>query len=256
MLNFTGDSTYEGQSGSLAETAYVLVRQGIESGELEPGTILKEAEVAASLNMGRTPVREGLQRLRAEGLLVHSTKGYLVLELSIRDILNVFQVRGMLEAGAARQAARAKTRLDLAHLLDALELERAAVAKDDPLLAATVAESFYTALHSASKNRFLEGTIRSVRLLTAPYFKRVIAHPGMADRCLEERVRIFNAVESGDAEEAEVASRDHIRNIMWSVLYKVQEDYPALADDTIVWPPGVLEGLKETRDDSVAPPAK
>jgi DNA-binding GntR family transcriptional regulator len=228
------------QQASLAEAAYVVIRQRIESGEIGPGVTLKEADVAASLDMGRTPVRESLQRLRAEGLLVHSTKGYVVLELSVRDILNVFQVRSMLEAGAARQAARQRTRVDLARMIEALDYDWTA-AKDGNLLAAMIATDFYTALVGASKNRFLEGNLQSVRLLTIPYFRRIAFQAGVVERCHQERLRIYEAIESGNVEAAEQASREHFRNIMWTVLHRVQNDSPELIDNTIVWPPGQRE---------------
>jgi DNA-binding GntR family transcriptional regulator len=237
MINFTSDSTAEGQYGSLAETTYVLVRQKIESGELGPSTVLKEAEISAALSMGRTPVREALQRLRSEGLLVHSSKGYVVLELSVKDILNVFQVRSMLEAAAARQAARAKTRVDLARMLDALEDEKAALEGGDPLLAAKLAENFYESLVAASRNRFLEGNLRSVRLLTVPYLKRIAKVEGMAQRCYEERIRIYEAVDSRDYEGAEDAIRFHMRQLMWAVVRVVEEESPALRDPVIRRPP-------------------
>jgi DNA-binding GntR family transcriptional regulator len=237
MIRVTSDPASGEEYGSLAETAYVMLRQRIESGDLGPGTVLKESEMAALLNMGRTPVREGLQRLRSEGLLVHVKQGYVVLELTPRDILNVFQVRGMLEAGAARQAARAKTRVDLARLLDALDQEKAAVERGDALHAARMAESFFQILVGASRNRFLEGNLQSVRLLTIPYFKHIVLEEGMAARCYDEHVRIFKAIESGDPEESEVASRDHFRNIMWTVLKRVEEASPETADLSIVWPP-------------------
>jgi DNA-binding GntR family transcriptional regulator len=231
------DLAIEGQYGSLAEAAYVLVRQKIESGELGPSMVLKEAEIAAILNMGRTPVREGLQRLRSEGLLVHSTKGYVVVELTVRDILNVFQVRSMLEGGAARQAARAKTRVDLARMLDALEDEKAAVEAGDPLLAAKLAENFYQSLVAASRNRFLEGNLQTVRLLTVPYLKRIAKVEGMAQRCYEERVRIYEAVDARDYEGAEEAMRFHMRQIMWAVVRVVEEESQAIKDPTIRRPP-------------------
>lgn len=91
---------------SLVERAYARLEEMIVTLELEPGTVLSEQALAAELGIGRTPIREALQRLAREGLVVIlPRKGILVSELNPRKQLLVLEVRRELERLMARKSA-------------------------------------------------------------------------------------------------------------------------------------------------------
>ena len=87
--------------------------------ELEPGTPLSEVDLSKRLGSSRTPVRESLHQLSREGLVrLVPGRGAFVAEISMRDIIELFQMREALETHAARLAAQAPNRNDLLLLAD------------------------------------------------------------------------------------------------------------------------------------------
>lgn len=115
-------STSEGAPGrtkklSLTETAYQDVRTQILSGALRPGVEFSELELADQLSMSKTPVREALGRLAAEGLIeAFPRRGYRVTPVTVKDINDLFAIRAMTEGTAAAMAALNLTAEDLDRL--------------------------------------------------------------------------------------------------------------------------------------------
>jgi DNA-binding GntR family transcriptional regulator len=108
-----------------AERAYQAIRQRIMDGSFAPGAALREEMLAAEIGVSRTPVRDALRRLLADGL-VESTRnrGTFVAEITTDNLLEVHQLRAMLEGFAARRAAARITAGELAELrrlADAME---------------------------------------------------------------------------------------------------------------------------------------
>src|SRR5690349_14968347 len=100
-----------GTRQSLVDIAYVAVRDAITSGELLPGTRLREAALAKHFAISTTPVREALRRLDREGLVrLSPNRGAVVAEFDLREILDLFEVREVLECRAVRRAAGQRTR--------------------------------------------------------------------------------------------------------------------------------------------------
>ena len=158
-----------GPRGRLADTAYSSLRQEIENGELPPGSVLYELELVDRLTMSRTPVREALHRLCTEGYIAQQYRGYLVVELTDRDLANVYRVRGMLEGMAARQAADARSRVDIAILQDFIDKAEAAIQEAARGTSADFAEQFHDALAKASGNAYLHATLLDTRRYVEPY---------------------------------------------------------------------------------------
>ncbi|HLU79741.1 MAG TPA: GntR family transcriptional regulator [Burkholderiaceae bacterium] len=95
---------------STSHTVYHLLKERLLSREFEPGAHLKEAALAASLGVSRTPLRQALHRLAAEGLLEQSpNQGVRVPRWSIKDVEEIFELRQLLEPHAAALAARFRT---------------------------------------------------------------------------------------------------------------------------------------------------
>ena len=97
----------ESQPLSLSQKAYELIRRRIVDLELLPGAILDEGRLQSELGVGRTPIREALLRLSMERLVtIVPRRGIFVAEIGITDLQQIFEVRILLEAQAARLAAR------------------------------------------------------------------------------------------------------------------------------------------------------
>ena len=118
---------------SLTERAYRLIEEQIVTLRLKPGDVLSEQKLSATFDIGRTPIREALQRLAHEGLvLILPRKGILVSDLNPRNQLLVLEVRRELERLLCRASAERATEEQRERLLDiARGMDRAAKGKDD-----------------------------------------------------------------------------------------------------------------------------
>jgi DNA-binding GntR family transcriptional regulator len=180
---------------------YVLaeVRSAITSGELRPGSPIRQDALAARLEVSRVPLREALKTLEGEGLVQHvAHRGYFVTELSLDDLREVYRIRELLEAEAVRQAAAGAD----ADLLAALEraqaeVERAGVGGDVTAMAAAN-RRFHFALFEAS------GMPRLVRLIgtlwdsTDAYRSLYYAEPPNRERVVLEHRAVLDALREGD----------------------------------------------------------
>lgn len=93
---------------SMAQAAYLAIREGIIHGNYPPGSRLRERELSEELRMSRVPIREALRQLEAEGFVVtFPNRGAVVSQLSLKDVTELFDLRLSLEVLAARQAAQA-----------------------------------------------------------------------------------------------------------------------------------------------------
>ena len=114
------------------EQAYLALRRCLADGTFPPGAHLREEDLAAQLGMSRTPIREALRRLDAEGWLrVVPNQGAFAAEWSLAEMIEIFDLRAMLEAHAAEHAAMAPTPQGLAALRAACEAGEAAMPGGD-----------------------------------------------------------------------------------------------------------------------------
>ena len=112
---------FEGSGASAQEEAYQHILYAIRMGTMRPGDRLVPEEIASSIGMSRMPVREALRRLTSEGLVtMRPNRGAVVRELSEKEVIEVFEIRAVLEGLAAYRAAQNVTDRDLLDLQDLL----------------------------------------------------------------------------------------------------------------------------------------
>jgi DNA-binding GntR family transcriptional regulator len=204
------------KSGSRASQVYDQLHNWIRSGRLAPGTRVREEEIARTLAVSRTPVREALSRLQTRGLLEQSNGGLSVVALTRPQIIELYAMRSMLEGAAARFAAENASSLDVAAISHAAsQFQRYA---GDAVGFAKVNMTFHEAIYDAAHNRYLmrmlADLIDSLALLPSTTF----AVDGRQQAALIEHENIRRAIESRDADAAEGAARDHIHNAMQARL--------------------------------------
>ncbi|MDL4775444.1 GntR family transcriptional regulator [Actinomadura xylanilytica] len=195
------------------DTAYEAVRQMILSGEAGAGSRLGESELAETLGLSRTPVREALQRLGSDGLVeVLPHRGARVVRWTPADLDEIFELRALLEPYAAARAARqAPDETVLADLrAQCAAMERAA-ADGDLGLVADLNARFHAAVIDLSGNRRLPAMLTSV--IHAPLilgtFHRYDAE-SMA-RSMNHHRELVAALEARDPAWAEAVMRAHVR---------------------------------------------
>jgi DNA-binding GntR family transcriptional regulator len=162
-----------GRRSSMSDEAYGTIKAGILRNKYPGGFQILEDELAHSLEMSRTPVREALLRLQSEGLIsLIPRRGMRVLPLSLDDIREAYQLLGFMETAAAEMiAARPANREDIAELKDYVDQMEAALKRDDILQWAEVDELFHRALVNLSGNQRL-GSIANTLLDQTERFRR------------------------------------------------------------------------------------
>jgi DNA-binding GntR family transcriptional regulator len=131
--------TLQSQGRKEGEVArvYRLIKGWILQGRARPGDFLAEVELARLCKTSRTPIREACNRLSQENWLTHIRhKGYMIPPITVREILDVYEYRKLLECFTAERAAATAKDAHLGALKEALALERKSRASQDDLLAA------------------------------------------------------------------------------------------------------------------------
>lgn len=195
----------------LAQRAYDAVRQAVERGDLAPGDRVSEYQVASWLSISRTPAREALQRLEAEGLLAHSRRGGLVVHLMDDHGLDeIFQAREVVEAGLARLAANNGSRPQLSSILRLCETVPEIA--DDPQRLRQCFREFHALIGEAAHNRYLVKQSTSMQeLIAADDGGTTLADPERRKALVAEFRAIAEAIAARRADEAAEAAAAHVR---------------------------------------------
>jgi DNA-binding GntR family transcriptional regulator len=205
----------------LGEIVYETLREAIIKQILKPGERLMEQELAEEMGVSRTPVREALRKLELEGYVVMiPRKGAYVAGLSIKDINNVFEIRGALETLAAGLAASRATQEEIEEMERNLVMEAALFETSDLPKTIEVDTRFHELIYRASKNNRLQNMLKDLRDQVQRFRTTTLAVPGRMKFALDEHRRIVEAIAAGNVQEAKLAIREHIENAE-SALLKV-----------------------------------
>ena len=195
------------------ERAYEYIKESITAVRFRPGQRLRTEEIAQAVSASRTPVREALSRLGQEGLVEREGGwGYVVKHMSVKDVLDLFNVREALELEAAREVVAHLDEDVIAHLgaMNARAETYFRAGQHEKFLRQN--RQFHDAIAGATRNRLLHqmlGTIhdrvRQVGTLT------VALHKPRLKELLEENRRILAALRKKDGPALERAVRSHIR---------------------------------------------
>jgi len=197
-------------SGYRVEEAYRHLKTRIMSADLPPGASLNELEIAAALGTSRTPVREAIRKLEQEGLAMrYPNRGAIVTKLSMTDVLEIWQLREILEPAACALAADRIDREALAKLESAfLELRGQEMGPEayEAFLRADVG------LHGLIVDSTGNATLRSVlgMLNERVVQVRVVTSPARFQSAVAEHLAIVAALKARDAQEAMAAMRRHL----------------------------------------------
>lgn len=197
------------------DVAYAAVRQMIVARTWPPGEVLTEAELARRLRVSRTPVREALQRLANEGYIAPAGgRGYLVIELSEQDVINVYRVRTVLEGLAAHEAATAITRAQLGQLEDLYEAMEDARGRMDDRVLAELNSQFHHAVARAGGNTYLESTLSGIYDVFERFRPVALVQPGRRALAAQEHGELIQALRARDADTARSVAEHHVQRAL------------------------------------------
>lgn len=195
---------------SQSEDAYFKIRDRIVSLEMAPGSVVNEARLQRELGIGRTPIREALQRLAHEKL-VRSVphRGTFVTDVKITDLARITEVRVVLEGHAARLAAERCGSADQQAMRDLLVALRSGGAADQRALM-KLDHQIHRQVYRSARNSFLESTLERYFNLSLRLWFLVLDHEVRLREAVDEHVALLEAVIAHDATGAEDIMRRHV----------------------------------------------
>jgi DNA-binding GntR family transcriptional regulator len=202
---------------SKADLVHRQLKAEIELGELAPGTPLSELWLVERTGASRTPVREALRRLAAEGLVdLVPRQGARVSRVSLQSVRDLFDFRSLLEPAAMRQATEAAAAdPQIRRAFAAMRTEFIRVARRAPSQARSrafydVADRFDWAIVGATRNEHLRRTIAELRPHTARLRNLSHVDPRRVEVSVGEHLRMCDALLAGDADGAAAAITEHL----------------------------------------------
>ena len=207
----------------LSTKVYRILKASIIKGDLKPGEKLWERKIAEQLGVSRTPVREAIQKIAAEGFVkMEPNLGIVVHEFSFKDLKEVLQIRRVLEGLAASVAAEKINPEEISQLEKNIEETNICVIKNDLVTYLEFNAKFHSLIFQFSRN---ERLIKMSLQLVGPEHRfkiRALTIPGRLKYYLEEHQKIVEALKRRDAEQAGRLSQKHAENILKNIL--VYED--------------------------------
>ncbi len=207
----------------LREIVFETLREAIIQGSLEPGERLMEIQLAEEMGVSRTPVREAIRKLELEGFVVMvPRKGAYVAGISVKDIVDVFEVRAALEALAAGLAAERATTDELD------EMERASLyiyeAGDGQIDNIVERDSdFHDLIYKASRNQRLIQIITLLKEQIQRFRTTSLSQPGRIKHAVDEHKGIIEAISEHNVELASLLAREHIETAEQTFLNAMED---------------------------------
>lgn len=220
---YTDHMTLAADRISASDRAYADLLDGIQSGLLPAGFVLGEVEQAARLGVSRTPMREALRRLAADGLVVQqSPRVTVVADLDAEDIRALFEIRRALEETSARLAA---ARGDAALFRNLAEefahVDLTAVEGRDAYYA--LIARFDAALDAAVANDYIASALRTVRTHLVRVRRMARDKPARLEASAAEHRTIAQALADRDGDLAAHATHVHLHNALTGILETLNE---------------------------------
>ncbi|MFJ5954495.1 GntR family transcriptional regulator [Paenarthrobacter sp. NPDC092416] len=213
-------------SGSRTALAYVHIRDRIISGDLIPGTWLRERDLSSELNMSRVPIREALVQLEADGFTtVGPRHGAVVRQMTIQDVNEVFDIRLSIEVSATSIAARQVSEgADPARLLEVMAHAESLVSSEDEDLRARTNVAIHDEIFRLTGNELLTSVIRPVANRMRWLFGNVVQQD--ASQLCREHGEICQAICSGQTELASALAVAHIEHSRGPAISQLEGRIP------------------------------
>lgn len=208
----------------LRELVYEELRNLILSGEIKPGTRMMEIELADSMGVSRTPIREAIRKLEKEGLVtIEPRKGAYVSTISMNDIVNILQIRGTLEGLAAMLAATRIKEIELMKLKEASQAFDRAVEEGNTKEMISNDTLFHHIIVEASGNDLLIKMVTDLQEIVLRFRYLYYKDFKRAEKMPPEHANILRAIETGSGETARSAAEFHINSLRDMIIMDSNE---------------------------------
>ncbi|MEM6536910.1 MAG: GntR family transcriptional regulator [Pseudomonadota bacterium] len=205
---------------TLSERIRHTLEEDILGGKLKPGMHLNELELVDRFSASRTPIREAIRQLVAQGLVeVVPRKGAFVARVSLQTLLELFELMTELEATCARLAAERISAEQKAELI-ALHQSYKPLAENEATAQAyfETSSGFHRMLFAATQNTELEALANTTYDRLLAYRRKQLGNGNRSPKSFEEHTSVLDAVLRGDGKAAETAMRAHSREVSGNAL--------------------------------------
>ncbi|MCD2514500.1 GntR family transcriptional regulator [Comamonas endophytica] len=227
-MNFFASPPPQALATSAHEQAYHYLSHAIRMGQLKPGERLVADDIANAIGMSRMPVREAFRRLAAEGLLVMPpNRGAIVRALSEFEVVEVFEMRAVLEGLAASMAVRRHTPRDIADLEDLLAGMRRCGSDLSQWI--TVHRQFHERLCGISAAPRLLQQISALHSVVEPLMRIWLENQSGCCGVQQVHERLLAVLQAGDPERMEQEMRAHVRRTVDGITSAMRAARPAKA---------------------------
>ncbi|MGX5360162.1 GntR family transcriptional regulator [Kocuria sp. KH4] len=195
--------------GSMAEQAYLLLRDRLTVLEIRPGAMIQDAHLAAELGIGRTPVREALKRLETDHLVVsYPRRGTFATQVDITALSDVSELRRNLEPLAARKAALAAAPPARQQMQDLARDLAGGAPTNQGFMRADL--QVHRLIYRATGNAHLEEALVRLDNLATRIWCLVLDRVPTVGGHVHEHVALLEAIAGGRAEEAAELALEHV----------------------------------------------
>ncbi len=205
---------------NLRDQVYDILKKRIILRKIQPGKKINEEELAKSLGVSRTPIREALLRLEHEGILkIIPRRGAFVVTQSKEKVIDLLEVREVLEGLVARLATKNMTPTRLNRLKSSLEKVSSVDGDNNKLLKYTPADvEFHALLLEACGNELLKNMMDSLNVNLQMVRLRTVTLPGRPEQTVREHYEILAAIEEMNSSLAEKLMRKHVASVREDAL--------------------------------------
>ena len=205
---------------SAANRCRLILLEAITRGHLLPGARLIESEIGDTLAVSRTPLREALSALKAEGIVQNDADGLRIRQLDWRDIHNLYDMRITLESMAAKLAAMRASKAEKAVIDNITQTEQQLIQEQaEAIRLARQNADFHHAILKAAQNSFLEEALAKLSRLLILLGSTAYTLPDRVAQIAHEHRAINAAIQKNNADEAEAAMRIHLENALSARLH-------------------------------------
>ncbi len=204
----------------LRELVYEELKEQILKGKIVPGTRLMEVELAKNMGVSRTPIREAIRKLEEEGLItIEPRRGAYASQISVKDMVDILEVRQDIEGLAAFFAATRMTEKEKEELKKASDSYNLAVAEGNTENMIAHDTRFHRIIVESCNNKILVHMIEQLQELVLRFRYIYYGDFRRAENMPEEHFQIMEAIREGRAEDARAAADVHIDRLKEMVLH-------------------------------------
>lgn len=197
----------------LKEQAYEIIKEGIITSYYKPGDELREANLSEEMGMSKTPIREALIQLENEGFVeIRPFRGAVVTDISIEDVVKLYEFRQIIETHAAKVAARSCEPSNIEYLKEQIKIMKEALEKDNVNKYHVAHNNFHYFLISKLENKWINKALANMEDFAKRVRVKIIKYEPI--NFVDDYELVIEALEQKDGEKASNLIKEHLNKVL------------------------------------------